>query len=1008
MQQKPVTKPASGPATGKAAVPLSVLNAAAPSRGARAGPKSRPLAACTIISRNYLSHARILARSFLQHEPGGRFYLLVVDKLPPGVRAGPRIKVIEPEQLELPHFYEMCFKYDVTELSTAVKPSLLLLLMTTYGEERLAYFDPDILIARPLVELKAMMESADIVLTPHLLKPIPLDGRRPSEQDILIAGAYNLGFIALRRGTETSEFLTWWEHRLKDLCRVDPAQGLMTDQKWVDLVPGLFPSARVLRDETYNVAYWNVHARTLTRRGKQFFVNGRPLAFYHFSGFNPTRCRFLSRHQDRTTVHDGTALADLLDMYCDLHRKSGYLKSSLWGYGYAKFDNGTGVNSILRSLYLRLGTEDRLRFGDPFHVNGPASFLNWATRADASCNGLSPFLETLYRTRYDVAAAFPDVAGKGLEASARAASVRRHEATVSVAAAAPPAAPQRVSGPGLNICGYLRNESGLGTAARGYVRAIRSLGVPVALKDISEHSLSRSDDPTFTTFDTEHPHGVNLVCVNADQHFVIASRVGEGFFRGRYNIGVWAWELPRFPEKWHDRFAHYDEIWVGTSFIADMLAPISPVPVVRVPPVLTQPPGQPRGSRSAGRKRLRVTADTFVFLFIFDFHSYFQRKNPLAVVRAFRLAFSPRDPVLLVIKCVNEQSDSQGFAALKAEAAGHNVSICSGYWASQGVRDLMAACDAYVSLHRSEGTGLTISDAMSLGKPVVATGWSGNTDFMNVSNSFPVSYRLVKLAEDVGPYRAGETWAEPSVDHAAELMRLVWRNREIAERRGSAARQDIEARYSEAAVGDLIRLRLSVIGNRKKFDLVRKEMESGKVLPKQIAYAQSVQRIRQTVGKALPDGARVIVVSRGDSDLLNLEGRHGWHFPQTETGVYAGYYPADSAAAIAHLEQLRDRGGQFLLFPQTGLWWLDHYTELRIHLDQHYRLSLENADCRIYDLQLQDDPPRSTSGPPPSEPASRRRQLGRQPESRSQRLAPRGKGTSAGPSVKPARIHRVR
>ena len=151
------------------------------------------LSACTIVSRNYLSHARILAESFARHEPQGRFYLLVVDRVPEGTELPDYIQLVDLSALELPHLYEMCFKYDVTELSTAVKPALLAHLMSAHGETRLSYFDPDILIDRPLVELRQRLERGGIVLVPHLLDEIPLDGHRPNEQDILIAGSYNLG-----------------------------------------------------------------------------------------------------------------------------------------------------------------------------------------------------------------------------------------------------------------------------------------------------------------------------------------------------------------------------------------------------------------------------------------------------------------------------------------------------------------------------------------------------------------------------------------------------------------------------------------------------------------------------------------------------------------------------------------------------------------------------------------------------------------------------------------------
>src|SRR5262249_51506455 len=210
----------------------------------------------------------------------------------------------------------------------------------------------------------------------------------------------------------------------------------------------------------------------------------------------------------------------------------------------------------------------------------------------------------------------------------------------------PPAAARTGGG---NGCGYLRTENGLGAAVRGYVRALRAAEVPVALADVSDLSGNRAGDDTLAGSAGEYPHDVNLVCGDVEQHFAIRARLGEGFFRGRYNVGLWAWELPHFPERWYDRFAHYDEIWVASSFIANALSPVCPVPVVRVPPALTL---ESPGDRDRGRARLGV-ADEFVFLFVFDFWSRTARKNPLAVVEAFRRAFSPADPARLVLKCIN-------------------------------------------------------------------------------------------------------------------------------------------------------------------------------------------------------------------------------------------------------------------------------------------------------------------------------------------------------------------
>jgi glycosyltransferase involved in cell wall biosynthesis len=495
----------------------------------------------------------------------------------------------------------------------------------------------------------------------------------------------------------------------------------------------------------------------------------------------------------------------------------------------------------------------------------------------------------------------------------------------------------------VNVSGYLRDESGWGAAARGYVRALRCLGVPTRLADFSSLTSNRSGDRTVTQGDALADWDVNLMCIDAGQHFAVLSRTEEDFLERRYNIGAWLWELPRFPARWYDRFAYYDEIWVGSSFIASAIAPISPIPVIRIPPVLAP---ASRAPVDEDRDRWRRRPDEFLFLFMFDVHSHLARKNPLAVIEAFRRAFQPTEPVRLILKCVNAESDPAGFSTLVDRAAGAAIDIHVGYLSSDDIRGLMASCDAYVSLHRSEGIGLTIADAMGLGKPVIATGWSGNTDFMDVSNAFPVGYRLVELEENVGPYHEGEVWAEPSVEHAAELMRLVVDHPADAQARGRAARETIERDYSEERIAELVGQRLAIIGERHRFDEFKTDVRALVA-----GYRDLVRDIRAVVGQVVPPGGDVMVVSKGDSNLLQFDGRTGCHFPETDTGVYAGYHPRDSVAAIAALEAAIGRGREYLLFPGTSLWWLDHYEGFRGHLDARYSRVWADRQCVLYDVR---------------------------------------------------------
>ncbi|HYG96246.1 MAG TPA: hypothetical protein VD741_03970, partial [Solirubrobacterales bacterium] len=214
---------------------------------------------CTIIAKNYAAHARVLAGSFQAANPGGRCYVLVVDGhegfLDP---AEEPFELVGIEEIGLPDVDRMVATYDVTELSTAVKPWLLRHLLDREGADSVTYLDPDILVVDSLQPIAELAVEHGIVLTPHLTAPLPRDGLKPAEEDILIAGSYNLGFISLGAGKAASEMLEWWSARLERECLIEPGRGLFVDQRWIDLVPGIWPSLEVLRETTYNIAYWNL------------------------------------------------------------------------------------------------------------------------------------------------------------------------------------------------------------------------------------------------------------------------------------------------------------------------------------------------------------------------------------------------------------------------------------------------------------------------------------------------------------------------------------------------------------------------------------------------------------------------------------------------------------------------------------------------------------------------------------------------------------------------------
>jgi glycosyltransferase involved in cell wall biosynthesis len=358
--------------------------------------------------------------------------------------------------------------------------------------------------------------------------------------------------------------------------------------------------------------------------------------------------------------------------------------------------------------------------------------------------------------------------------------------------------------PGVNVIGYFRHESGVGQIARDLVRSLRVQGFPVSAVDAETPTRAVELAPVGLQ------HRVNVFSVNADQTYVVQSKLGKRAYKGRYNVGYWFWELPQFPKRWAITFREYDEIWVASDFVRDALRPMTDLPITRVPvPVEVQLPSTP-----LTRAELGLPDEGFLFLFIFNGASVFTRKNPLGLISAFERAFSQNErtrDVRLVMKVMNlDLEEGEGKDMAEGMRAINGI-LLSETMDRQVVYNLIDQCDAYASLHRSEGYGLTMAEAMALGKPVIGTAYSGNVDFMDDHNSFLVPYELVTLEHDVPPYEAGSTWAEPNLDEAARLMRLIVDNPQEAAARGARAREMMHSELSAAAVGQIISGRLAGI-----------------------------------------------------------------------------------------------------------------------------------------------------------------------------------------------------
>jgi glycosyltransferase involved in cell wall biosynthesis len=348
-----------------------------------------------------------------------------------------------------------------------------------------------------------------------------------------------------------------------------------------------------------------------------------------------------------------------------------------------------------------------------------------------------------------------------------------------------PALPQ-----GLNVVGYWDSPSGIGESARALERAARATGVPVTRIEVPGASPGAAGGARFD---------VNLYHVNADGAAGAVEELGPAVHAGRANVGYWYWESETFPDRWRDRFDYFDEIWVATDFCRRAIERVSPVPVVVVPPsVLVE-------SAPAPRIAFGVPEKAALVLTIADPSSGIDRKNPLAAARAFARAFSgSSDAAVLVAVCRGAGRVPGLVEELRVAAGGAAVEIIDRTLAREELEGLLAACDAYLSLHRAEGFGFPMAEAMSLGKPVVATDFSGNRDYLNASTGFPVHWSPWTLERAAGPYDAGTRWAEPDEAAAAEALRSVFTNPAGAARRAEAGRRRIRELYAPEVSGTRI------------------------------------------------------------------------------------------------------------------------------------------------------------------------------------------------------------
>jgi glycosyltransferase involved in cell wall biosynthesis len=754
----------------------------------------------TIVSPSYFSRACVLAAGVKEFMPDTCFRILVLQSESSPRAAEARLNlglgkgefdhtVMTMDQIDWEEFdvVAAALFYEILEFATSIKPGVLRHFLKA-GAKRVTYMDPDIQVFNDFTSL--LDDSADVSLTPHFLTEIPDDGLKPSKREILLAGFYNLGFCSVR--PSGLPFLNWWATELQFGALVDFGAGYFTDQRIMDFV-ALHANLQILSDPGLNVAFWNLHERSVVSADDNWKVlaNGEvtPLYFFHFSGFRLSGTTTLSVHATRSVI--GTKLPwkfahHYEELVKDGNRKMGLANES------DPFVSFTSVPKVWRNairmefnLHLRAGltfSEIRALFltsdvsPSGFGTSFNSLLEGWTTRPGV--NGIPRGIAAFFSTDL---ISFSLAPWAQIEwANAHLGEMIRTRKTLSQAILTSTKKMVETTAP-VVVVGFFCYEAAVGALARDAIALYDEKELPVAIDVVEVGSTSdelRSHYLRRKSYLASRSASV-LAIVNADVWFeqmINKNRIKEE----QFVEAVWAWELEKIPESMLRAAAvgKIDRISALSQWSAQSMSEAigEPVGIFNAfPGVLKTRDDSPRFS---------VTPSNAPYILsTFDAKSLLGRKNPDGVLAAWR-EISPQWPEhYLVLKSTDFHVHAPPKLHSLIEQSPRTILIDQRL-SQEDYNALLGAASAYVSLHRSEGLGLTMVEAALAERPTVYTNYSGIAEIFEGSH-FPVQYELVKVGEsgyDNGPYDNDASWAQPNLSAAAQKLSealVASQNREI-------------------------------------------------------------------------------------------------------------------------------------------------------------------------------------------------------------------------------------
>jgi glycosyltransferase involved in cell wall biosynthesis len=772
--------------------------------------------ACTIVSRRQLARARVMARTLHEHQPDATLTVLLLDADPRSAGELENARLMRLEELMGEQSGLVAAGTPPGALALAVLPSLVGMLLEKHAESVL-YVGPGQRVLGPLDELEEMLARRQIVLVSRpggvdasaLMVAFAGEGTR---------GVFSREVLGFGAGAESAALLAAWPRCFADLGD----DGADAVRAWLERIPAFAEDVGVLRDPGYGLDAWTLARRSIDGDGETLTVDGQPARMLDLGALDPRDPPALFTGEDRVRLSSAPALASIVERHAEELLAAGAERDAQLPAPFAELQDGLRLTTTIRAELLQAIAQGAVTHS-PFKHAGRAQLYEFLTRPGerGGAAGLTRLHLAIREARPDLRSAYVHLDGPDGAGLAGWLCLHGVEQEGMVAELLPPTpdAAFRDADPhvhedaprwGVNVAGFFTAELGVGEAARLLIAGLDAAGVPALPIQGNLMPSSRQGAAFQFSRPDEAAYPINILCINGDGVPVFAREAGHSFFEGRYTIALWWWEVGDPPAAWSQAYEHIDEVWVGSRHIYDAIAPGAPVPVVR----MTLPVLEPQVA-ARSRVALGLPEEGFLFLYVYDYHSVAARKNPLGLIEAFRRAFEPGSGAKLVLKSINAPSWVAEYERVVLAAREHpDITLIDSYVSAAEKNAMIAHCDCYVSLHRSEGLGLTAAEAMLLEKPVIATRYGGTLEFMNEENSYLVDWTPVEVGEGAYPYPADGVWAEPDLEHAAELMREVRGDPKQARARARLGRRQLLEQHSAAAAGAAMARRLEVVHER--------------------------------------------------------------------------------------------------------------------------------------------------------------------------------------------------